>query len=133
MKRVAVRNISRADIDLGSRIVLANTVWTRLKGLLGSPPLQPGEGMLLAPCQAVHMYGMKQALDVAFLDGEGQVIALHHDLRPGQRSKYHGKARQALELPVGTLSDTGTRVGDRLRVQLVSDDRQSSDGESDDR
>lgn len=133
MKRVAVRNISRADIDLGSRVVLANTVWTRLKGLLGAPPLQPGEGMLLEPCQAVHMYGMKQALDVAFLGGEGQVIALYHDLRPGQRSKYHGKARQALELPVGTLSETGTRVGDRLRVQMVSNDRQSSDGENDDR
>jgi uncharacterized membrane protein (UPF0127 family) len=133
VKRVAVRNISRADIDLGSRVVLANTVWTRLKGLLGAPPLQPGEGMLLEPCQAVHMYGMKQALDVAFLGGEGQVIALYHDLRPGQRSKYHGKARQALELPVGTLSETGTRVGDRLRVQMVSNDRQSSDGENDDR
>ena len=133
MKRVVVRNISRADIDLGSRVVLANTVWTRLKGLLGAPPLQPGEGMLLEPCQAVHMYGMKQSLDVAFLGGEGQVIALYHDLRPGQRSKYHGKARRALELPVGTLSETGTLVGDRLRVQLVSDDRQSSDGENDDR
>ncbi|MGB5527550.1 MAG: DUF192 domain-containing protein [Gemmatimonadota bacterium] len=133
MKRVAVRNISRADIDLGSRVVLANTVWTRLKGLLGAPPLLPGEGMLLEPCQAVHMYGMKQALDVAFLGREGQVIALYHDLRPGQRSKYHGKARQALELPVGTLSETGTRVGDRLRVQMVSNDRQSSDGENDDR
>lgn len=133
MKRLVVRNISRADIDLGSRVVLANTVWKRLKGLLGAPPLQPGEGMLLEPCQAVHMYGMKQSLDVAFLGGEGQVIALYHDLRPGQRSKYHRKARQALELPVGTLSETGTLVGDRLRVQLASDDRQSSDGENDDR
>ena len=133
MKRVAVRNISRADIDLGSRVVLANTVWTRLKGLLGAPPLQPGEGMLLEPCQAVHMYGMKQPLDVAFLGREGQIIALYHDLRPGQRSRYHGKARQALELPVGTLSETGTCVGDLLHVQLVSDDRQSSDGENDDR
>ena len=133
MKRVAVRNVSRADIDVGSRVVLANTMWTRLKGLLGAPTLQPGEGMLLDPCQAVHMYGMKQSLDVAFLGGEGQVIALYHDLRPGQRSRYHREARQALELPVGTLSETGTCVGDLLRVQLVPDDRQSSDGENDDR
>ena len=128
-----MQNVSRASIGLGGSIVVANTVWTRLKGLLGAPPLQPGEGMLLDPCQAVHMYGMKQALDVAFLGGEGQVIAIYHDLRPGQRSKYHGKARQALELPVGTLTETDTRVGDRLRIQPVSDDRQSSDGEDDDR
>ena len=128
-----MQNVSRASIGLGGSIVVANTVWTRLKGLLGAPPLQPGEGMLLDPCQAVHMYGMKQALDVAFLGGEGQVIAVYHHLRPGQRSKFHGKARQALELPVGTLTETDTRVGDRLRIQPVSDDRQSSDGENDDR
>jgi len=79
------------------------------------------------------MYGMKQALDVAFLGGAGHVIAIYHDLRPGQRSKYHGKARQALELPVGTLRDTDTRVGDLLTVSVVSDVRQSSDGEYDDR
>jgi len=131
--QVVVRNDSRAGADLGSRVSVANTVWTRLKGLLGAPPLQPGEGMLLEPCQSVHMYGMKQALDVAFLGEEGQVIAVYHDLRPGQRSKYHRKAKQALELPVGTLTTTDTRVGDRLRVQLVPDDRQSSDGENDDR
>jgi uncharacterized membrane protein (UPF0127 family) len=81
----------------------------------------------------VHMYGMKQALDVAFLGIEGRVLALYHDLRPGQRSKYHGKARQALELPVGTLRQTDTRVGDRLVVLPVSDDRQTRDGENDDR
>jgi len=132
VRQVVVRNASRADTDLGSRVAVANTIWTRLKGLLGAPPLQTGEGMLLEPCQAVHMYGMKQALDVAFLGGEGHVVALYHDLRPGQRSKYHGKARMALELPVGTLSKTGTCVGDRLRVLPVSDDRQSSDGENDD-
>lgn len=124
-----MRNVSRAGIDLGRRVVVADTFWTRLKGLLGAPPLRPGEGMLLDPCQAVHMYGMKQALDVAFLEDEGRVIATYHDLRPGQRSKYHGKARQALELPVGTLRRTDTRIGDRLDVRLVSDDRKSSDGE----
>lgn len=133
MKRVAVRNLSRADIDLGSCVLLANTVWTRLKGLLGAPPLQPGEGMLLDPCQAVHMYGMKQALDVAFVSGGGQVVAVYHDLRPGQRSKYHGKARQALELPVGTLRETGTRVGDQLVVEDVPEARPTSDGDHDDR
>ena len=133
MGQVVVRNVSRDGVALGRRVVVANTVWTRLKGLLGAPPLQPGEGMLLDPCQAVHMYGMKQPLDVAFLGREGQVIAAYHDLRPGQRSKYHGKAKQALELPVGTLMETDTRVGDRLLVQPASDDRQSSDGENDDR
>ena len=133
MKQVIVRNASRDGVALGNRIVVADTAWTRFKGLLGAAPLQAGEGMLLDPCRAVHMYGMKQAIDVAFLGGEGQVIAIYHDLRPRQRSKYHGKAEQALELPVGTLTQTGTRIGDRLRVQPVWGDTQSSDGENDER
>jgi len=133
MERVVVRNLSRSGIDLGTRIGVANTFWTRLRGLLRSPPLRIGEGLLLDPCQAVHMYGMKQALDVAFLSGDGLVIAVYHDLRPGQRSRYHGKARQALELPVGTLQATDTHVGDQMSVRSASDDGQASDGENDDR
>ena len=131
MRQVAVQNSSRADCDLGNRVRVASSFWTRLKGLLGAPQLQPGEGMLLDPCQAVHMYGMKQALDVAFVGAEGLVIAVYHDLRPGQRSKYHRGARQALELPVGTLQESDTRVGDRLVVRPAPDDTQSSDGETD--
>jgi len=133
VRQVAVRNLSRDGIDLGGRVSVASTFWRRLKGLLGAPPLQTGEGLLLDPCQAVHMYGMKQALDVAFVSGGGQVVAVYHDLRPGQRSKYHRKARQALELPVGTLRETGTRVGDQLVVRDVPDARKTSDGDHDDR
>ena len=133
MKRVAVRNVTRDGIHLGSDVGVADTFWTRLKGLLGAPPLQPGEGLLLEGCQAVHMFGMKQPLDIAFMGGEGRVIALYHDLRPGQRSKFHGKARQALELPVGTLERTNTRVGDLLRLQPLSDERPPSAGDNDDR
>ena len=133
MKRVAVRNVTRDGVHLGSQVGVADTFWTRLKGLLGAPPLEPGEGLLLEGCQAVHMFGMKQALNVAFMGGEGQVIALYHDLRPGKRSKYHGRARQALELPVGTLKRTDTRVGDLLTLQASPDQRPPSTGDNDDR
>jgi uncharacterized membrane protein (UPF0127 family) len=79
------------------------------------------------------MFGMKQPLDVAFLGKEGRVIAVYHDLRPGQRSRFHGKAKQALELPVGTLKHTDTRVGDLLTVERAWNPGPSSDGEDHDR
>ena len=119
MHLVAVRNETRAGILLGDRIGLANNMWTRLRGLLGYPALAPGQGLLLLPCKGVHMYGMKQSLDVAFLSREGQVVALYPDLRPGQRSGFHREAMQALELPVGTLDQTDTQVGDRLTIETV--------------
>jgi len=126
---VVVRNASRAGATLGSRIGVADTFWTRLKGLLGAPRLRPGEGLLLENTQAVHMFGMKQPLDVAFVGPEDRVIAVYHDLRPGQRSRFHSKAQRALELPVGTLRETDTRIGDLLTVQAKGIESSSSDGD----
>jgi len=60
------------------------------------------------------MIGMNYPIDVAFLDKEGLVVAVYADLAPWQRTRLHNNANSALELPAGTLSRTGTVVGDRL-------------------
>lgn len=113
MTMVKVVNETRGSV-LGERIVLADWWWPRLKGLLGSDPLEPGRGLLLTPCRAVHMYGMTYPIDVAFLDAEGEVVVIYRGLAPGARSKWHGDARFALELPEGMLGTTGTVPGDLL-------------------
>ena len=110
---VKVINRTRGSV-LGDRVVVADRWWSRLKGLIGSDPLEPGRGLLLIPCRAVHMYGVTFPIDVAFLDPEGEVVAIYRSLAPGTRSKWHGEARAALELPEGKLGATGTTVGDRL-------------------
>lgn len=113
MKLLAVRNLSRGRL-LGEHVRLADGWWSRLRGLLGRPAPRPGEGLLLSPCTAVHMYGMKYPLDVLFLDRAGRVLCLYPELRPGERTARHRNARHALELPAGTLARTGTRPGDTL-------------------
>jgi uncharacterized membrane protein (UPF0127 family) len=60
------------------------------------------------------MFGMRGALDVAFVDRDGAVIAAYHALPPGGRTRWHRRARAALELPPGTLRRTGTHEGDTL-------------------
>jgi uncharacterized membrane protein (UPF0127 family) len=99
---------------LGDRIAVADGWWSRFKGLLGRQRLEPGEGLLLEPCRAVHMLGMRFALDVAFLDRDGTVVAAYTDLRPGARTGWHRGAAAALELPAGTLAVSGTREGDHI-------------------
>ncbi len=108
-----MENLARGAV-LGTRIDLADRWWARLKGLLGRDRLEPGEGLLLRPCRAVHMLGMKTTLDIAFLDATGRIVALYPELRPGARTRWHGTARDALELPAGTLAATGTREGDTI-------------------
>ncbi len=97
---------------LGDRIGVADRWWLRLRGLLGQPDLPEGAGLLLEPCQAIHMLGMRFPLDVAFLDSSGAVVAAYHALAPGGRTGWHRAATTALELPAGTLQASGTGVGD---------------------
>ena len=113
MRHVQIINPA-SGAELGQRIGVAEWWWQRLRGLLGRPRLQPGEGLLLTPCRAIHMTGMKYPLDVAFLDRQDTVVAVYPGIAPGTRTRWHASARSALELPVGTLTATGTQIGDSL-------------------
>lgn len=114
MRELTVRNATR-ERELGDRIGLADGFWTRLRGLLGRPEPEPGEGLLITPSRGVHMLGMRYPLDVLLLDEGGTVVASYRGLPPGGRTKVHRAARHALELPTGTIDRTGTREGDELR------------------
>ena len=113
MKRIAISNGTKRR-PLGDRVWLADGYWTRLRGLLGRPEIRDGEGMLITPCRGVHMYGMKYALDVVFIDRARRVVALYQQLAPGRRTRVHREARFALELPVGTIQSSETEEGDTL-------------------
>jgi uncharacterized membrane protein (UPF0127 family) len=113
MRRLRVVN-QRGGTVLGNRILHADSWLTRLRGLLGRPALGAGEGLILTPCRAVHMLGMRYPIDVAFLDPTGVVVAIYPGLGPGAGTFWHRNARHALELPTGTLAASGTVVGDRL-------------------
>ncbi|MDP2528778.1 MAG: DUF192 domain-containing protein [Candidatus Palauibacterales bacterium] len=113
MKLVTVTNRARGA-QLGHRVEVADGFWTRLRGLLGRKGLDTGGGLLLTPCRGVHMMGMRFALDVLLLDGGRRVVGMYRDLAPGKRTRLHGEARHALELPAGTIERTGTREGDEL-------------------
>lgn len=84
--------------------------------MLGRPEPGSGEGLLLDPCRAVHMYWMRYPLDVAFLAADGTVVAVYHELQPSRKSDRHRNAVMALELKAGTLATTGTRVGDSIEL-----------------
>ena len=114
MSQVVVRNDQRGT-TLGTSVAVADTWLARLRGLLGRPELRAGQGLLLQPCNAVHMLGMRYPIDVVFTDRSGVVIAVYSGLMPRRRTRLHRAAHVAVELPAGTLDASGTVVGDQLR------------------
>ncbi|MBS1992964.1 MAG: DUF192 domain-containing protein [Cyanobacteria bacterium SZAS LIN-2] len=111
---------STRDKVLAERAFNANNLFTRFRGLLGTSNLPAGEGMFLDPCNGIHMFWMTYAIDAVFIDEQLQVVALVEKLPPWAVSKVYKTAKTCLELPVGTISATGTVVGDVLSVEAAS-------------
>ena len=108
-----VFNLTRQQ-SVATSARLAKSLWSRLCGLLLSKPLSEGEGLYLLPCNSIHMFGMRFAIDAIFVDKSGRVVGIENDIQPWQLSKLYWKAHGCLELPVGTISDTNTVIGDQL-------------------
>ncbi len=100
--------------EAGTRVRLASSFLARLRGLLGVGQLAQGEGLLIVPCNSVHMFFMSIALDIVFLDDNGEVVALLPNLRPWRISGLYPQATAVLELPAGTCARIGLARGDRL-------------------
>jgi uncharacterized protein len=88
----------------------------RARGLLGRDGLEAGEGMLIDRAGSVHMFFMRFAIDVVFLDRDRKVVGVRHGLRPWQVAAAR-RAVAALELPAGTAAEAGIEEGDVLALQ----------------
>lgn len=103
------------------RLRLATRFFTRLRGLIGRPPLagEPTpEALLITRCPSVHTLFMRHTIDVAYLDAHGRVVRCVDRLRPWRASAGGPGAAHALELPPGTLRRLGIVPGDRLEHPL---------------
>lgn len=113
----SVMNVDR-NVALGSRISFAGTSALRKQGLLGRDCLEEGAGIWIAPCEAVHTFGMKIPIDVIFLNRELRVKKAVPALKPGRVSVAFS-AYSVLEMDCGAIARSNTKVGDLLKFQLL--------------
>lgn len=90
----------RALEELGwsdKRLIVASTFKERLLGLMawqgrGERGAPPCVAMAFPRCSSVHTFGMRMAIDIAFIDATGKVSALHSGVEPGHVCTCHGSA-----------------------------------------
>ena len=88
----------------------------RMVGLLATPEVRPGEGLLIERTQSIHMFFMRYPIDVVFFDRRLRVTRLVHRIRPWRIVAWARGARDCLELRAGALEGTGTKVGDQIEI-----------------
>jgi uncharacterized membrane protein (UPF0127 family) len=82
----------------GLRVPLATTPAARLVGLALTSRDAAGAGLLIPSCRSIHTFGMRFALDVAFLDASGRVISRRLGVQP-RRVVVDRRASAVLEVP----------------------------------
>jgi uncharacterized protein len=92
---------------------LAGTFMARFIGFMGQRPPQNRIGLLIRPCNSIHMFFMRFAIDVVFLDEDFNIIKLVRNLMPGKIIGSVTDSYQVLEVRAGDLPDSfseGTRL-----------------------
>jgi uncharacterized membrane protein (UPF0127 family) len=104
---------------LATNLVVADTHWSRLRGLMAKDSRQfpAGSGLWIVPCRGVHTFGMRFPIDVLYLDAKKNVVYLEKNLRPWRMAPVRFKAATVVELPPGTLAASNTAVGDAIDIQ----------------
>ena len=110
---------SSVESAVALRVRIAVGLLARARGLLWRPSPSPGGGLLLAGVRTVHGFGLRQPLDLAYLDSEGRVLACAV-LAPWRISRC-SRACHVLELRRGECARSGLVPGRRLRVTIVED------------
>jgi hypothetical protein len=110
---VRILNQTRNTV-LADNAILANTVISGMVGLLKHRSLPDGEGMLITPCRSIHMFFMKFAIDVVFINRKNIVVGLVRNIQPFRISPYFWRASAGIELPPGTIDKTKTQLGDQI-------------------
>ncbi len=93
---------------------IAASYRARTRGLLGRDGI--AGALMLTPCGSVHTFGMRFAIDVAYLDRRFRVLAVT-TMRPGRLGLPRLRARHVLEAEAGAMERWGVRRG--VRVELT--------------
>ena len=105
---------------LATELTIARTHWTRFRGLMAtdSSGFRRGQGLWISPSHGVHTFAMRFPIDVVYLDGARIVIHVEEELKPWRMAAVRIQAASVLELPIGTVRESQTVLGDQVDIFL---------------
>ena len=102
---------------LAFRVKIADSIFSRLVGLLGKRSLTPDSGVWICPANAIHTVGMLFSFDLVLIDKDFKVVGLREMIRPFKITRPNFRAESVLELPSHSIFKSRTEVGDQLVIE----------------
>jgi len=102
---------------------IANSFFSRLKGLMFRKTLGVGKAILLVPCGSVHTHWLKFSLDIIMVDKHGVILDQKNDVSPWKMASAPSNTYAVIEWPSGSFK---VDTGERLRVTARSQTKVSN-------
>jgi uncharacterized protein len=96
---------------ISENVMVANTFFKRLKGLMFTSELPEHNALHIVPCKEIHTFNMKYSIDVLYLDKNNNILAIDEDMKPGKIGKRIINAVSVLELPSGKVRKLEVKIG----------------------
>ena len=106
-------------LSLGVNV--ADTTFSRLKGLIGKLKLKSDEGLWVVPSSGVHTWGVLFPLDLIYLDEKLRVIYVLEHFPRFSIAPLRTQAASVLELPPHTIYSSQTQPGDQLIISKAEE------------
>lgn len=113
---VSILNTTKNTV-LARKGGIAGTFRSRMTGLLDRKSLLPGEALIITRCKSIHMFFMRFAIDAVFVDKDNSVVGLVERIKPFRLSPVFLRASYVIEVPLGTIVQTKTSVGDKIEIK----------------
>lgn len=93
------------------RVIVANSYFSRLRGLMFRKELKEGEGLLLENCNSIHCCFMNFPIDVIYLNRDMEVLKVE-TVRPWRVGSIVRGTKHVLEVSEGVA--ISLKQGDKL-------------------
>ena len=93
---------------------IADTFWRRFLGLMGRREISPQTALLIRPCNSIHMFFMRFAIDAVFIDENFCVKKVVPGVKPWFGFAFCFGATAVLEFAAGEAARLKIEPGCRL-------------------
>lgn len=108
-------NDSSAEM-LIENLEVADSLIQRGTGLLGRKSIEVNQGMWITPCNNIHTFFMKFAIDCIFVDRQLVIKKIAKSVKPFRLVGPYWRSHSVIETKAGFADEKKLQIGDQLYV-----------------
>ena len=101
------------------KVEKADTLFKRLIGLIGRKEIYSETGLLIAPCNSIHMLFMRFSIDAIFIDKEFRIKKIVKNLKTWIGFAVCFNAWGVIEMNAGEADRLKLAVNQTLKVEMI--------------